>query len=520
MSSYRLGTILVLLALSFGTAWAQYEETTWFGPDYNAEVFQYAYYLKHRSYPNEAAAANARAVIRAIFNKVIEEHAGTGLEAAARLNLAQMAQEEAEMREQLDLIKERFAGTCYWFVARAMEARILSPDGQENAEQDELFRQIGARPWSEVIDDIPDPPFSEDSIPEAYRQYVHQRYILRQAEAQVLEVRFRGALFLRNTFKNDNYGFYDLKTYLKASAGVTDQPRDTTPPLLLAQSPADGARLPGVAELFFRASAGNYQQSQIDKTKTRLVLDGEDVSPELSFHSELSADPNSPYFETMEIRFTPTTPLAAGPHTAALTLADGLNEATTSFTFHVDTPPQVNFVDPKVKLRSPKSNDNTGPRPRIRFEASVDFGQARIDQDKIQILLDGQPLTTDRRLRHRLKKNPRPGKWLERIRVEARPAQRLTPGNHRLELVVPTIGYSGTGPGITRITSSFRVGRDKDREDDECPDWPDDRDWERDSADQGPGSFWEGPWRSGMELAVFSWLGDVWEMALPRLSRT
>ncbi|GMU52804.1 MAG: hypothetical protein AMXMBFR33_19500 [Candidatus Xenobia bacterium] len=72
----------------------------------------------------------------------------------------------------------------------------------------------------------------------------------------------------------------------------------------------------------------------------------------------------------------------------------------------------------------------------------------------------------------------KPGRVFERILLSGRPAQPLVPGRHTLEIVARSTGYTGSGPGLTRVVVEFTVGKGHD---DDCDRREDDaRDWEQD----------------------------------------
>ncbi|GMU57514.1 MAG: hypothetical protein AMXMBFR33_66600 [Candidatus Xenobia bacterium] len=141
------------------------------------------------------------------------------------------------------------------------------------------------------------------------------------------------------------------------------------------------------------------------------------------------------------------------------------------------------FANPTVKLRSPRDGKVTGPRPRIRFETSVgDIRFIQVDLSRIQLTLDGQDMTPYLSVRTKVPHRLRDGHPTEKLRFEARPPMRLSPGLHQAHLVVQVSGYQAknSGPGQTTLTWTFRVGQNQDNPEDECDEWDDDKEWERD----------------------------------------
>ncbi len=141
------------------------------------------------------------------------------------------------------------------------------------------------------------------------------------------------------------------------------------------------------------------------------------------------------------------------------------------------------FANPEVKLRSPRDGKVTGPRPRIRFETIVgDIRYSQVDLSRIQLTLDGQDITPYLSVRTKIPHRLRDGHPMEKLRFEVRLPMRLAPGLHQAHLVVQVSGYQAksTGPGQTTLTWTFRVGQNQDNPEDECDEWDDDQEWERD----------------------------------------
>ncbi len=146
-------------------------------------------------------------------------------------------------------------------------------------------------------------------------------------------------------------------------------------------------------------------------------------------------------------------------------------------------PGLADIINPTLKIWSPREGQTKGPRPRIRLEAYTgDTTVTQVDLERLQIRLDGQDLKPFLVVRAKFDRRLKLGKPLETLRLEARPPQRLTPGNHTLEVVVIAHGYKDSVPnlGATRKTWTFRVAGNRDDREDECDDWGDEQEWLRD----------------------------------------
>lgn len=142
-------------------------------------------------------------------------------------------------------------------------------------------------------------------------------------------------------------------------------------------------------------------------------------------------------------------------------------------------------IDPTVRILSPKSNQQKGPRPKIRWETTVgDYTHPQVSVANLKATLDGQDIAPQLKVRSKVRKSlkTKSNSVFERLRFTYRPALRLQRGDHTVALEMPTQGYSGSGPGITRVSWTFRVGRDRDDDYDECSDEDEDNDgWEREN---------------------------------------
>lgn len=124
--------------------------------------------------------------------------------------------------------------------------------------------------------------------------------------------------------------------------------------------------------------------------------------------------------------------------------------------------------EPEVTIRSPKSDHQTGPRPKIRVVCTVeDYRQLGINVGGLQLKLDGQDLRPVLEVRTKYDTSLKPNRPYERMLLIARPPQRLSPGRHTITLEVPG------GNSVARRTWSFRVSRDRDDAEDECDDGDD-----------------------------------------------
>lgn len=141
----------------------------------------------------------------------------------------------------------------------------------------------------------------------------------------------------------------------------------------------------------------------------------------------------------------------------------------------------VQVVDPDVRILSPKQGQTKGPRPKIRFQTTVgDYRFAQVDLAKVSLKVDGLDVTSQMAVRSHVRKSlkTRPNSLFERLRFKYRPTQRLNAGVHAVEVVIPTMGYSGTGPGVARANWTFQVRNGRDDVDDEQVDDGDDDGWD------------------------------------------
>lgn len=139
----------------------------------------------------------------------------------------------------------------------------------------------------------------------------------------------------------------------------------------------------------------------------------------------------------------------------------------------------TNLVPPTVRVIHPRHGRHTGPRPKIRLELFTgDASIQQIDLTGSTFLLDGQDFRPRLRARIKVDESLKPGRVFERILLSGRPAQPLARGRHTLEIVARSTGYTGSGPGLTRVVVEFTVGKSHD---DDCDRREDDaRDWEQD----------------------------------------
>ena len=139
--------------------------------------------------------------------------------------------------------------------------------------------------------------------------------------------------------------------------------------------------------------------------------------------------------------------------------------------------PAVPRIDPQVRMKSPKEGQKKGPRPRFRARVQVgDFRYPQVNLSQLQFLVDGVDLRGELVIRSKVDSKLQVGKVLEKLKLTWRPKSPLSQGPHSITLVVPTAGYTGTGPGISRVTLNFTVRNSRDDEEDECDDDGDDWD--------------------------------------------
>ena len=123
------------------------------------------------------------------------------------------------------------------------------------------------------------------------------------------------------------------------------------------------------------AIIAQYQdaESGIDVSKTRLLLDGVDVS-------------GSATITTSEVRYQPTAALSEGSHTLKLSIADRIgNTANTTWRFTVDT------VAPAISAMLPTDGSILANSPPAISAQYQDAGG--IDVSKVQLTIDGAAVT-------------------------------------------------------------------------------------------------------------------------------
>ncbi len=92
------------------------------------------------------------------------------------------------------------------------------------------------------------------------------------------------------------------------------------PPVILSLQPGPGDTASG--SLIVRAGDGNMWQQQIDIEEIQLLVDGQDVTCQLLYDTDLTLDPTRPHFEILTIRYPLPPGLAPGAHSATLTVGD------------------------------------------------------------------------------------------------------------------------------------------------------------------------------------------------------
>ncbi len=128
----------------------------------------------------------------------------------------------------------------------------------------------------------------------------------------------------------------------------------------------------------------------------------------------------------------------------------------------------VQPVDPQVDIKAPKDGQRKGPRPRFKARVRVgDFRYPQVDIQRLEFLVDGQSRRAELIIRSRVNPQPTKGKLFEKLKLTWRPTQPLAQGSHTIELVVPTSGYPGTGPGRARKSVTFVVSKKQDDKEDE-----------------------------------------------------
>ncbi len=136
-------------------------------------------------------------------------------------------------------------------------------------------------------------------------------------------------------------------------------------------------------------------------------------------------------------------------------------------------------LDPAIVYKRPAPGQKTGPRPRVKARVTVgDQRYPQADVHGIVFKVDGKNRTHELERKVKLRRNPQEGKPYQKVKLTWRPAKPLANGEHSVELYVPTLGYSGSGPGATTARVTFWVNNRNDDPADECDEDDDDEnDW-------------------------------------------
>lgn len=352
-------------------------------PEPTSPAFHAARYYSENSFFDQALAS---------FEQVLAESIGTVSEPTARLMLASEYENTinfrpkdptykasliAKYQEQLDQVVQRFPGTTYAFVAKAMRFETMPTS---HFDLDPALAEVGGRPIAEIIDDVPDRPFHERMVREEFRYHVAEAYsnlLVKLSE----EDRTKLQLFLIESFPYSD-GYSSGKDFFRGNLipdtmsidalppGMPTEP-DSLPPHILSRYPEQGQSTGPLPEIRVTMVDGDYWARQADSRTSRLFLDGVDVTDFSFWKARFDTTGTGPNFQELTVLYTPLLPLPPGEHSLELLASDGTdgNSQTYQWTFTVaiaPPPPTTENLpatkDALVYEKSPHSNEGANPR--------------------------------------------------------------------------------------------------------------------------------------------------------------
>ena len=307
------------------------------------------------------------------FLVIAESNPGTEIEAVARSwyasdlqlfanqleqqgNLVRAEELKAQSQLAWQSVASSFPGTKYWIKARARLA-------DSSTDIDALLVEAGGVAREEVRTGQVT-QLREADIPLPYRQFLMDLY---EVGGETPEERLLFRKFVRLTFPSLSSG--SLRDLYRPEGGFNDF-LDSTAPVILVQSPLDGAEVsPSNAGLIAELNDGNLMGRQIDLAATVVELDGENILPQSTLSSNL--DPNGPVFERLGIRYSPDVPLTEGSHTYRIFTTErgeGLSsEIVINFTVKSLPPNPTSLTlpatqDSTIRAQNPHRNEGANPR--------------------------------------------------------------------------------------------------------------------------------------------------------------
>ncbi len=372
----RLLLALLLLASLTRPVWGQLPETTDYDSDFGPLIREPIFASANAFYENYEW---DKALVR--YEQIAADHPNTGYEATARICIADIwyrLKQNDRARMETDQVVARFPNSSYWFIARRDQLQDRSGLSYREA-TDQVLTEIGAPSLEQVASGQVDPGFTEDSLPRYYRWYACKAYsfMLVSRAAPPAEL-LNTARFLRRAFPRTDGSEQKrvLVELMMDLPGVPPQNQgmepEHVPPVILSLQPGPGETASG--SLIVRAGDGNMWQQQIDIEEIQLQVDGQDVTNQLLYDTDLTLDPTRPHFEILTIRYPLPPGLAPGAHSATLTVGDHgtvvspSNKTVTTWSFVVP-PSQPLSVDALV--------NNAGGSPAGRLQHA---GRHRDDQ--------------------------------------------------------------------------------------------------------------------------------------------
>ncbi|GMU53717.1 MAG: hypothetical protein AMXMBFR33_28630 [Candidatus Xenobia bacterium] len=370
---FRLLLALLIIAGLIRPVWGQLPETTDYDSDFGPLVREPIF-----------ASANASIEVHdwngamAKYEQVAVEHPNTGYEAAARIRMANIWYQAGQLdraRSETDQVVARFPNSSYWFIARRHQLQDRGLSYREATDQ--VLSEIGAPSLDQVASSQVDPAFTEDSLPRYYRWYACKAYSLMLVSRSAPPVELLNSVrFLRRAFPRTEGGdqSHVLVVQMMGLPGAPPMPQgmepEHVPPVILSLQPGPGQVADG--SLVIRAGDGNMWQQQIDIEEIQLLVDGQDVTRQLLFDTDLTLDPTRPHFEILTIRYPLPPGLAPGAHSATLTVGDDptispSNKTVTTWSFVVPSSQPLSVeLDVLSKHVKPHKNEQA----RVRATAT------------------------------------------------------------------------------------------------------------------------------------------------------
>lgn len=320
MSSYRPKFYTASLCLiGFGTlyllqpAWSQTPNLS-LSRGYPEDLYSQSVFVKANALRDSYRYREAVTELQ----RVADANVGTETEATARtmkastlsligsrLDRANLAQWQAQARQEYQTIVQRFPNTKYW-----LAASISLGGSPQTTEQ--LLQQLGGPSYQDIrtgrVTQI-----SESSIPPAYRDLMADIYDGQPSLTPTMSLteKIRFFSFLRASFPTSGKSFPDIELR-ELLLPTNSQQIEVTPEIDIKKPKANSSIKVKKATLEAEMSDGPIQASQIDLKTSRIQLDGQDILQSCELKSEIK--PSGSTYEKLTIKYEPPPSLALGPH--------------------------------------------------------------------------------------------------------------------------------------------------------------------------------------------------------------